>query len=155
MLRLKTICVSLALLSLAGTATANSSAKLDNLEKQRDRLNAYHAQSCTGPVVAQDCARVSAGINKLSVLIERLTSSMQKDIAGAAFERTIKPSGDSRLQQQYNQYVAKLQKVNQKIELMLHANVPSTDARLQGLQNEGSVLHMRLLRLQSRLKGTS
>jgi hypothetical protein len=80
---------------------------------------------------------------------------MQKDIAGAAFERTIKPSGDSRLQQQYNQYVAKLQKVNQKIELMLQANVPSTDARLQGLQNEGSVLHMRLLRLQSRLKGTS
>ena len=155
MLRLKTICVGLALLSLAGTATANSSAKLDNLEQQRERLNAYHAQSCTGPVVAKDCARVSAAINKLSILIGRLASAMQKDIAGAAFERTIKPSGDSRLQQQYNQYVAKLQTVNHQIEMMLQANVPSSNACLQGLQNEGSVIHMRLLRLQSRLKGTS
>jgi len=38
---------------------------------------------------------------------------------------------------------------------MIQARIPASDARLRALQNEASVLHMRLLRLQSRLKGAS
>lgn len=155
MSRVKAILTSLALFSIAGTAAANSAAKLNSFENRLERLNAYHAQNCNGALIARDCPRVEAGIDKLNAEINRLTSTMQQGISGAAFEREIQLPGTSRLQQQYNEHVAKLQAVKGQIDRMIQALIPASDARLRALQNEASVLHMRLLRLQSRLKGAS
>ena len=155
MFRLSTIFASVALLAIATTASANSASRLNQLEKRLGGLVAYHEANCQGAVIARDCSRAEAGIDQLNRAIEQLTANMQQGIAGAAFERKIERSGTSTLHRQYNEHVAKLQAVNAQIEDMIRARVSPNDARLRALQNEASVLHMRLLRLQSRLKGAS
>lgn len=155
MFRLSTIFASFALLAVASTASANSAARLNQLEKKLEGLVAYHEDNCTGAVVARDCSRVEAGIDQLNRAISQLTGRMQEGIAGTAFERKIERSGTSKLHRQYNEHVAKLQAVNGQIEKLVRARVSPNDKRLRALQNEASVLHMRLLRLQSRLKGAS
>ena len=155
MFRLSTLCASVALLAFASTAGAISAAQLTQLEKRLEGLNAYHQANCQGTIIARDCSRVEAGIDQFTRAIEQLTGCMQQEIAGAAFERTIELSGTSNLHRQYNEHVAQLQAVNSQIEQMQRARVSPNDARLRALQNDASVLHMRLLRLQSRLKGTS
>ena len=155
MFRLSTLCASVALLAFASTAGANSAAQLTQLEKRLEGLNAYHQANCQGTIIARDCSRVEAGIDQLTRAIEQLTGRMQQEIAGAAFERTIELSGTSNLHHQYNEHVAQLKAVNSQIEQMQRARVSPNDARLRALQNDASVPHMRLLRLQSRLKGAS
>ena len=155
MFRLSTICASVALLACASTASANSAARLNQLEKKLEGLVAYNEENCTGSVIARDCARVGAGIDQLNKAIEQLTAKMQKGISGTAFERKIERSGTSKLHRQYNEHVAQLQAVNGEIEKMVRSRVSPNDKRLRALENEASVLHMRLLRLQSRLKGAN
>ena len=154
MLRLSSLCASVALLAFASTAGANSAAQLAQLEKRLEGLEVYHQANCQGTLIARDCSRVEAGIDQLARAIEQLTGQMQQEIAGSAFERRIELSGTSNLHRQYNS-VAQLQAVNSQIDQMQRARVSPNDARLRALQNDASVLHMRLLRLQSRLKGAS
>ena len=104
-------------------------------------------------MIARDCKRVEAGMEQVNRAIETLTGSMQRKIKGTAFERKIEKSGTSKLHRQYNEHVARLSAINARIEQMISARVSPQDARLKALLNEASVLHMRLLRLQSRLKG--
>lgn len=155
MLRLSSLCASVALLAFASTAGANSAAQLAQLEKRLEGLEVYHQANCQGTLIARDCSRVEAGIDQLARAIEQLTGQMQQEIAGSAFERRIELSGTSNLHRQYNEHVAQLQAVNSQIDQMQRARVSPNDARLRALQNDASVLHMRLLRLQSRLKGAS
>ena len=155
MFRLSTIFASIALLAIASTASSNSASRLNQLERKLEGLVAYLDDNCTGPVVARDCPRVGAGIDQINQTIEKITARMQKGIAGTAFERKIERSGTSKLHRQYNEHVAQLQAVNGQIERMVRSRVSPNDKRLRALENEASVLHMRLLRLQSRLKGAN
>ena len=153
MKQLSHICLGLLALSMAGSAGANLALRLEQLEGQLGKLTRYHQHNCAGATVARDCGRVEAGIDQVNRAIKSLTGTMQRQIKGAAFERKIERYGTSKLHREYNEHVARLGALNARIEQMVAARVSPQDARLRALQNEASVLHMRLLRLQSRLKG--
>ena len=154
-LRKNILIAALLLMATVTPASAMSPEYLKSLEMKADQLTAYYARNCTGHVVARDCSRVAGYIHEVRQQIGQTNQALQRSVQGRAFERSIESSGTSSLHSEYNDKVIKLIKLNDRIDRILQQGVPADDSRLRELQSEASVLHMRLLRLQSRMKGAS
>jgi len=153
-LTLSLVALAAGVLAVSSMASANPAAQLSKLERQFDRLEQQFQANCDANALTQQCSRHLRAMNQISERIETASASTQRAISSTAFESTVRKSAKNSVQREYNDHVAQLTEILAQIERLQASNAPNKAANLFALEKKASVLRMRLLRLQSRIKGS-
>ena len=152
----KGLVAGLSLMAFAAPALSTSPRDLRGLEAKLKQVSDYYIRYCQGVYpMPTNCKVAAERIQYLQNEITSVNRSLQNSLRGRAYETPLKASGSSRHHREYNEHVERMLRVREAIDQLKKRGVGPDDERMMALEAENSVLSMRLLRLQSRIKGAS
>lgn len=151
--------LSVSVLVLSGTASANPAAKLAQLETKLDRLTTYFDANCDPDALTPQCKRVEKSVSRIGeeltklgeVISVALRDSIEVSTSNAGNSGT-KSKEASLLTRQYNILLARLNKIETFIERLEASDDPKKESKIRGLETQLTLVRSRLLSLQSQME---